>query len=146
MVRVYNRVNLRLQMHYCLRHQTICSCRVDFHVAIFSAGSTGLVLIVAHRWQTEDCVLICLFTVINTLRSEENACHFEDDIFKCIFLNWKCCILITISPKFVCKCLIHNISTLFQVLARYQPGNKQLSEPILMEFADTYTHYQVVIC
>ena len=38
----------------------------------------------------------------------QNGRHFPDDIFKCIFLNEKFCILITISLKFVHNCSIDN--------------------------------------
>ena len=31
----------------------------------------------------------CRLSRINTLRSEQNGCHFADDIFKCIFLKKK---------------------------------------------------------
>ena len=30
------------------------------------------------------------FCFFNTLRPRQNGCHFTDDIFKCIFLEWKC--------------------------------------------------------
>ena len=38
--------------------------------------------------------------------------HFADDIFKCIFINEKSCILIWISLKFFPKCPIDNKSSL----------------------------------
>ena len=34
---------------------------------------------------------------------DKNGCHFANDIFKCIFVNEKFCILIKISLKFVPK-------------------------------------------
>ena len=37
------------------------------------------------------------------LSLDKNGGHFVDDIFKCIFLNEKVCILIKISSKFVPK-------------------------------------------
>ena len=39
---------------------------------------------------------------------EQNGCHFTDDIFRCIFLNEKFCILTKISLKFVPESLIEN--------------------------------------
>ena len=36
----------------------------------------------------------------------KNGRHFADDIFKCIFLNEKFCILIKISLKFVCEWIV----------------------------------------
>ena len=40
---------------------------------------------------------------INTLWLRQNGRHFTDDIFRCIFVNEKFCILIKISLKFVPK-------------------------------------------
>ena len=40
----------------------------------------------------------------------QNGLHFADDIFECIFMNDRFCILIQISPKFVPKGLVDNIS------------------------------------
>ena len=42
----------------------------------------------------------------------QNGHHFADDIFWCIFVNEKFCILMKISPKFVPKGPIDNISAL----------------------------------
>ena len=47
----------------------------------------------------------------------QNGRHFADDIFKCIFLNEKLCILIRISLKFVSMCPINNIPALVQIMA-----------------------------
>ena len=54
----------------------------------------------------------------------QNGHHFADNIFKCIFMNEKCCILIRISLKFVPNGPIDNKSSLFQVMAWCQPGDK----------------------
>ena len=40
---------------------------------------------------------------INSFPSGQNGCHFVDDIFRCISMNEKFCILIKISLKFVPK-------------------------------------------
>ena len=45
---------------------------------------------------------------IKTLRSEQNGCHFADDIIKLIFLNENFCIL-TISLKLVLKGAIKKV-------------------------------------
>ena len=55
-----------------------------------------------------------------------------DDIFKCIFLNEKFWIPTKISPKFVPKGLINNILALVQVMAWRRPGDKPLSEPMMV--------------
>ena len=46
---------------------------------------------------------------VNTVRPTQNGRYFADDIFKCIFINEKLCILINISLKFVPKGRINNI-------------------------------------
>ena len=68
----------------------------------------------------------------NTLRPRQNGRHFADDIFKCIFLNENAWILIKISLKFVHKGSINNIPALFQIMAWRRPGDKPLSEPMLV--------------
>ena len=69
---------------------------------------------------------------INTLRPRQNGYHFPDDIFNCIFLNENVRILIKISLKFVPKDPINNIPTLVQVMAWRRPGDKPLSEPMMV--------------
>ena len=70
--------------------------------------------------------------LINTLRRRQNGRHFADDIFKCIFFNENVWILIKISLKFVPKGPINNIPALVQIMAWRRPGNKPLSEPIMV--------------
>ena len=69
---------------------------------------------------------------VNTLRPRQNGCHFPDDIFKWIFLNENVWISITISLKFVPRGPINNIPTLVQVMAWRRPGDKPLSEPMMV--------------
>ena len=68
----------------------------------------------------------------NTLRLRQNGCHFPDDIFKCIFLNENAWISLKISLKFVPKVRIHNIPSLVQIMAWRRPGDKLLSEPMMV--------------
>ena len=70
--------------------------------------------------------------VINTLRPRLNRRHFADDIFKCIFLNENVWIPIKISMKFVPKGPINNIQALVQIMAWRCPGDKPLSEPMMV--------------
>ena len=49
------------------------------------------------------------FDCFNSSPPGENVCHFTDDIFRCIFVNVKFCILIKISVKFVSKGPIDSI-------------------------------------
>ena len=69
---------------------------------------------------------------LNTLRPRQNGRHFPDDIFKWIFLNENVWISINISLKFVPKGPINNIPTLVQVMAWRRPGDKPLSEPMMV--------------
>ena len=69
---------------------------------------------------------------INTLRLRQNGRHFPDDIFKWIFLNENVWISINISLKFVPRGPINNIPTLVQVMAWRRPGDKPLSEPMMV--------------
>ena len=69
---------------------------------------------------------------VNTLRPGQNGRHFTDDIFKCIFLNENVWILVKISLKFVPKGLINNIPALVQIMAWRRPGDKPLSEPMMV--------------
>ena len=55
-----------------------------------------------------------------------------DDIFKCIFLNENVWISIEISLKFVPKGQINNNPALVQIMAWRRPGNKPLSETVMV--------------
>ena len=72
---------------------------------------------------------------LNTLRPRQNGCHFPDDIFKCIFLNENRWISIKIALKFVSKVPINNIPVLVQMMAWRRPGDKPLSEPMMVSHA-----------
>ena len=69
---------------------------------------------------------------LNTLRPRQNGRRFPDDIFKCIFVNKNAWILIKISLKFVPLDPINNIPSLVQIMAWCRPGNKSLSEPMMV--------------
>ena len=68
----------------------------------------------------------------NTLRPRQNGRHFPDDIFKCIFLNENILNPIKSSLKFVPKGSINNIPALVQIMAWRRPGDKPLSEPMMI--------------
>ena len=69
---------------------------------------------------------------INTLRPRQNGRHFADDVFKCIFLNENVWISLKISLKFVAKGLIDNFPPLVQIMAWRRPGDKPLSETMMV--------------
>ena len=68
----------------------------------------------------------------NTLRARQDGRHFPDDIFKRIFLNKNVWILIKISLKFILKGPIKNIPALVEIMAWRRPGNKPLSQPMMV--------------
>ena len=68
----------------------------------------------------------------NTLRPRQNVRHFADDTFKRIFFKENVRILIKISLKFVPESPIDNIPALFQIMAWRRPGDKPLSEPMMV--------------
>ena len=69
---------------------------------------------------------------ISSLRPRQNGRHFADDVFKCIFLNENVWISLKISLKFVPKGPINNIPALVQIMAWRRPGDKPLSEPMMV--------------
>ena len=69
---------------------------------------------------------------LNSLRPRPNRRHFADDIFKCIFENENEWISIKISLKFVPKGPIYNNPALVQIMAWRRPGDKPLSEPMMV--------------
>ena len=76
----------------------------------------------------------------NTLRPRQNGRHFADDMFKCIFLNENVWIPIEISLKFVPEGSVNNDPSLFQIMAWRRPGDKPLSEPMIVS---SQTHISV---
>ena len=69
---------------------------------------------------------------LNTLRPRQNGRHFADDIFKCILLNENVWIGNKIPMKFVPKGSINNIPSLLQIMAWRRPGDKPLSQPMMV--------------
>ena len=70
-------------------------------------------------------------TVIHWGR-DKMAAIFADGIFNSIFLNDNARILLKISLKFVPKVRINSIPALVQIMAWRRPGDKPLSEPMLV--------------
>ena len=79
--------------------------------------------------------------IVNTSRPRQNGRHFEDDIFKCIFLNENVWIPIKISLKFVPKGPINNVPALVQIMAWRRLGDKPLSKPMMTKFIDAYMRH-----
>ena len=70
--------------------------------------------------------------LFNTLRPIQHGRYFTDDVFNAIFLNEDIWISINISLKFVPEVLISNIPALIQIMAWRRPGDKPLSEPMMV--------------
>ena len=70
---------------------------------------------------------------VNSLRSRQNGRLFADDTCKRIFLNENIIISTKNSLKFVPKGLIDNIPALVLIMAWGRPGDKPLSDPMLIK-------------
>ena len=66
------------------------------------------------------------------MRLRQNGRHFADNTFKCIFFNENVRILINVSLKFVPKGPIDDIPALVLIMAWRRPGDKTLSEPMMV--------------
>ena len=88
-----------------------------------------------HKMKTGTDVLnhsLDVESLLNKLRARQNGRHFADDIFKCIFLNENVWISIKIPLKFVSKSPINTIPALVQIMAWRRPGNKPISEAMMV--------------
>ena len=72
------------------------------------------------------------WTFFNTLRPKQNSRHVADDTFKRFFLSENVRISIKFSLKFVPKGAINTIPALVQIMAWRRPGDKPLSEPVMV--------------
>ena len=68
----------------------------------------------------------------NSLRPRQNGRHFTDDTFKRFFQYENIWISIKTSLMFVPKGPINNIPALVQIMAWRRPGDKPLSEPMVV--------------
>ena len=98
----------------------------------FVLATMGLVIVPC-------CWMVVLFFKIwlhiywfNSLRPRQNARRFADATFKHIFVNENVRIFIEISLKFVPKVPINSIPALVQLMAWRRPGDKPLSEPMMV--------------
>ena len=86
----------------------------------------------AHKYHRNWIISVNPCVSHNSLRPRPNRRHFADDIFKCIFQNENEWISPRISLKFVPKVRIKNIPALVQIMASRLPGDKPLSEPMMV--------------
>ena len=91
---------------------------------------------VARKWSGKGSLLfvrgMSLGNCIISLRLRQNGRHFADNTFKWFFQNENVWISIEISLKFVPKGLINNNPSLVQIMAWRRPGDKPLSEPMMV--------------
>ena len=97
------------------------SCRQPFAFLVLAGSSSHCFRTNGSKWAHS-----------NTLRPRQNGSHFADEIFRCIFLNQIVWFSIKISLKFVPKGPINNIPALVQITTLHKPGDKPLSEPIMV--------------
>ena len=111
-------------------------CKLVFYNVIFSwlcridCKYTGP----GRRFNWELGPLSLTWINFNTLKPRQNGRHFAYGIFKHIFLNENVWISIKISLKFVPKGPINNIPALVQIMAWRRPGDKPLSEPMMVSW------------
>ena len=87
--------------------------------------------------QIDNKILNC--RLFNTLRPWKNGRHFPDEIFKLIFLKENDCINFD-SLRFVPKGPINKIPSLVQTVAWSRPGDKPLSQSMMVS---SLTHIHV---
>ena len=110
------------------------------YLVVFAIAALALIKVTRHNYvhiqvsliKSTFCKLWWFTMVINTLRPRQNGRHFADGIFKRIFLNENILIPIKISLKFVPKGPINNIPALVQIMAWRRPGDKPLSQPMMV--------------
>ena len=77
-----------------------------------------------------DADMVLMF--FNSLSPRKNCGHFADDFFRCIFLNRSVWISLKISLKLVPEFRNNNIAALVQIMDWRLPGDKPLSEPMMI--------------
>ena len=107
-----------------------------FNTMTTSPRASELINQFSKVYANERCSIYDVFPhwlrLVNTLRSRQHGRHFADDILKGIFLNENVIISIKKSLKFVPKGPINNIPALVQIMAWCWPGDKPLSEAMVV--------------
>ena len=88
----------------------------------------------------ESSLVVAMIMQFNFMSSipGQNGGHFEDYIFKCIFMTENFCMSIIISVKFDQSGPIDNKAALIQVMAWRRTGVRPLPEPIITQFIDAH--------
>ena len=103
-----------------------------------------------YRWESGKLEMLS-WSFSYTVRAKQVDClHLpldkmavisHPDVFRCIFMKEKFCILIWISLNFVPRGPTDNKPALVQVMAWRWIGDKPLSEPMLNQFIDIYMRH-----
>ena len=97
----------------------------------YQSSGISLIAIPSVTWAYPPC----WYCQLNTLRPRQDGHYFTDDTFKCIFMNENVWIPITISLEFVPMGPIDNIPALVQIMAWRRPGDKPLSESMMVSLS-----------
>ena len=76
---------------------------------------------------------------LNTSRPRQDGCHYGKQHFQMQFRKWKCFNFDKNSMNFVSQGPIDNKSSLEQIMAGHQTGDKSLPESMITPFNDTYS-------
>ena len=95
---------------------------------------------------TNIVILLCQPSAVtavslNSSPPRQNDRHIVDDIFNCIFVNDKFCILIKISLKVIPMGPIDNKPASVYTMVWRRIGDKPLSEPVLTQCTDAYMRH-----
>ena len=107
--------------------RNLCSCIWFIHILSYILRSCKMTFM-------DGCQGACMYPTfpLNKMRPRKSGRYLTDDIFKCIFLNEHFWIQITISLIFSLDGQMINIPSLVPILAWRRPGDKPLSEPIVV--------------
>ena len=111
---------------YCAELEMVVIVCIYKYITVFDSHTARGFII------TQPIICWLEIELLNSLSPRQNGRHFADDIFKCIFLNENIWIPIKISLKFVPKGPINNIPALVQIMAWRWPGDKPLSQPMMV--------------
>ena len=113
------------------------SCKIVFMWMPQNTFDDMSILVQVMAWCCQAGLILSIFIglwlgYINTLRLRQNGHHFPENTFIRIFLNEIVRISIKISLKFVPKGPINKIPALVQIMVWRRPGDKPLSEPMMI--------------
>ena len=132
------RKNIFMVLHtqitiYDINHMVII-CIIYLHTMPYDTGylRKDQIYFWVDLCENLESSFMCLGQFLNWFRPRQKSRFFTDDTFKCIFLNENIRIEARNSLKFVPKGLINKIPALVLIMAWRRPGDKPLSEPMLV--------------